>query len=91
MNKIILIFIAIFSILISGCSDIDAGRVTGKKYFQGWTQIMFIPAGNVSVPSMIYHPEEWKVYIDDAGETGWCVVSEYQYHEIKVGDWLDCK
>ena len=83
------------ALLLVGCSSIDAGVITAKKYspaYEYYTQQCYSYDKNgmctVSMPVKQTIPESFKFDIrNDNGDTGWVYVHSSEYEKFNVGDY----
>lgn len=72
----------------------DNGTVVSKYHEAAWTETRWQCISTVDgsctarMPVQVYHPEEWKLKIDDDGdgEAGWL-----DYVSVPQPDWESCK
>lgn len=77
-------------LFILGCSSINEGIVTKKKYTPAYTTIvpMYVNNGMMMIPQ--YHPETYVVHIESAEETGYCYISKDEFDKVKINDYFKC-
>lgn len=74
-------------LLLSGCSFLDKGVVTGKEYFPASDTIIPISTGKggvVMVPS--HQDERWVLYLRDGEKTGEHYVTQKEFDRYNVND-----
>ncbi len=93
MKRVAFAGVLLLVLVLSACSTISTGFVTAKKHTDPYTYTqMMCSAWNsrgfcmVWVPNTIYVPEQWRLDLENDGQTGWVYVSEETYDGINVGD-----
>lgn len=94
MKKVMIaILLLVCVLLLTACKSIDYGTVTDKQYIparQVYSPlIMIVNKQTKIIPRYIYHPQMWRIYVqnDDGGE--WWSVTEDYYNSVKIGDFVD--
>lgn len=74
-------------LLLSGCSFLDRGVVTGKEYFPASDTIIPISIGNGSTSLVPTHDDErWVLYLRDGDATGEHEVTQQEFDRYNVND-----
>lgn len=83
--SIVITLVILLSVLLVGCSSIDAGEVIDKDHDSAYTTT--VCQGKPLICTPHYHPEKWELRVKANGETGWVRVSKHEYEKYNVGDW----
>lgn len=71
------------------CTKTRTSTVNGKTTTQTYTTTCTRQAQRGTEQRYHYSPEEYRLKIDDGGDTGWVSVSETTYEDASIGDWYD--
>ena len=92
--KKLLIALAASPLFLMGCaSGPTEGTVVDKYFSQGMSTMNCVPngaGGQTCFPTK--YPDCWRVVIEDEyGDTGSKCVRQWQFEDIRVGDYVDFK
>ncbi|SKU61389.1 hypothetical protein [Mycobacteroides abscessus] len=74
-------------LLLSGCSYLDRGVVTGKQYYPASDTIIPISTGKGGVVMVPSHTDErWVLYLRDGEKTGEHEVTQQEFDRYNVND-----
>lgn len=78
-------------LLLTACSPIDSGRITGKHHSDAYWYTTTVCVGKPLIchPQVNYVPARWSFDLEQDDETGWANVSEETFAEYDVGDMYD--
>ncbi|QDP44841.1 hypothetical protein SEA_ARAXXI_22 [Microbacterium phage Araxxi] len=81
-------------LVLTGCSSISQGYVTGKEHQPGFYYFVQQCVGyNTNgtcrqwMPVQMYQPERWILHLQEDEDTGWVNVTVEVYDEYDVGDY----
>lgn len=80
-----LIVAALVTLSLAGCGGPDSGKIIDKDHDSAYTTM--ICTGHPVHCTPQYHPEQWKLRVDNNGERGWVGVSKHEYDKYQVGQW----
>ena len=84
--------IAIFILMLSGCSSISSGYITKKTYEPSYTYSVMVCSVYIKSQCAAYtpiietEPEHWKFDLKNGDKIGWVYVDKDVYDDMNVGD-----
>lgn len=85
------------ALLLTGCSSISAGNVTEKSFipaheeYAGQICYSYNAQGicTVSMPNYVFVGDCYKIVISDGDDRAGYCLSEEQYNDTSIGEWVD--